>query len=137
MTDLKEMKPGHLYIQYLYSNSNKGQVGGEAGPLYYSDKVACTDLWVHYSWQWRITIIHELAHIAVNRWWSWKTNHALMNYWAGKRIKHDKIFHKAEHTLYKRAIKAEGSPQSLKTYLINNPTMPSILHRLGKETIRE
>ncbi len=106
LTNIRDiMKPGHLYIQVLVSNSNRGAIVGETGPLHFLDKrVALATLWVHYEFQWRDTVVHELAHIAVNRWLSWKTkNYTLVNDGAGKRInKHGAIFEKALDTFRKR-----------------------------------
>ena len=62
-------------------------------------------MYINNEFDWQGTVIHELAHIAVNRLLSWKTKDVLINHGAGKRIKHDAIFKRALNALYKRANK--------------------------------
>ena len=113
LTDIKDMRPGHLYIQVFSFNTNEGFVVGGAGPLRYIKGAGLANLEIYYERQWRETVLHELAHIAVDRWWSWRTGYGrdkpgeclVLRYGTEKRIEHDAIFRKALRTVIARAEK--------------------------------
>ena len=107
--NLKNQIPGHLYIILGLHITNRGNIVGEVHEMTYFEKVGKTTLCLFYEYQWQDTVLHELAHIAVNRWWSWKTKKFdIVNYGAdrkneGKRVwMHDKVFKRALPIFYNR-----------------------------------
>ena len=117
--------PGTLNILLIPSDrpadDNPNTLGAVPSLMTFCNNVAETDLWlyphVNKDSNWQATLIHELAHVAVNRWASFKARaHRVdgsVNFWLANEAPHGPLFQEALSLMLTRVMRELGSELKL------------------------